>query len=129
MNNKKTFFLNLYKEKLEEIPRAIGGKAPFETLEKKCEELAYLKEICEHLNIGDVSHSCICCGKEIKKLDGQPKGKDWECMWSGGIVEKISAGYGSLLDGDMYVLAICDDCVKLKQLKYVGNYMFPDNCV
>jgi hypothetical protein len=80
------------------------------------------------LNIGAVSYSCICCGKEIKKLDGLPKDKDWEGMWDGGIVERISAGYGSLLDGDMYVLAICDDCVKLKQLKCVGNYMFPDNC-
>ena len=80
------------------------------------------------LNIVDaVSHSCICCGKEIKKLDGQPKDKSWEGIWGGGIVERISAGYGSLLDGDMYVLAICDDCVKLKQLKYVGNYMFTDN--
>jgi len=68
-----------------------------------------------------VSHSCICCGKEIKKLDGLPKDKDWEGMWNGGIVGRISAGYGSLLDGDMYVLAICDDCVKLKELKYVGN--------
>ena len=80
------------------------------------------------LNIGAVSHSCICCGKEIKKLDGLPKDKDWEGMWNGGIVERISAEYGSVLDGDMYVLAICDDCVKLKELKYVGNYMFPDNC-
>lgn len=80
------------------------------------------------LNIVDVSYNCICCGKEIKKLDGLPKDKDWEGMWDGGIVERISAGYGSLLDGDMYVLAICDDCVKLKQLKYVDNYMFPDNC-
>jgi hypothetical protein len=75
------------------------------------------------LNIGAVSHSCIGCGKEIKKLDGLPKDKDWEGMWDGGIVERISAGYGSLLDGDMYILAICDDCVKFKKLKYVGNYM------
>lgn len=79
------------------------------------------------LHIADVSHRCVCCEKEIKKLDGL-KDKDWEGMWDGGIVEKISAGYGSLLDGDMYVLAICDDCVRRKQLKYVGNYMSPDNC-
>ena len=78
------------------------------------------------LGIGAVSHNCICCGKKIKKLDGLPKDSDWEGMWYGGIVQRISAGYGSLLDGDMYILAICDDCVKLKQLKYVGNYMFPD---
>jgi hypothetical protein len=57
MDDKKTFFLNLYKEKLEEIPRAIEGKAPYKILEKKCKELVYLKEVCEHLNISDVIFS------------------------------------------------------------------------
>lgn len=75
-----------------------------------------------------VSRRCICCDKEINKLDGMPNDKEWEGMWNDGIVEKISAGYGSTLDGDMYVLAICDDCVRKKhnegKLLYVGNYMF-----
>ena len=51
-------------------------------------------------------------------------------MWDGGIVEKINAGYGSVLDGNMYVIAICDECIKEKAKEgsatLVGNYMFPD---
>lgn len=77
----------------------------------------------------NTSFKCICCGKEIKKLDGLENDKPWEGMWDDGIVERISAGYGSLLDGDMYVLAICDKCVDQKAeegtLMWVGNYMFP----
>jgi hypothetical protein len=75
-------------------------------------------------------HYCICCDAEIKKIAGFPNDKPWEGMWNDGIVEKVAAGYGSLLDGNMYVLAICDDCVKYKhglgKMPYVGNYMFPD---
>lgn len=82
----------------------------------------------EVLGLFGVSYSCVCCDVAIKKIDGLTKDKDYEGMWNGGIVEKISAGYGSLLDGNMYVLAICDKCVKSKKLKCVGNYMFPDNC-
>ncbi len=52
--------------------------------------------------------------------------KPWEGMWDSGIVERIAAGYGSTLDGNMYVLAICDNCVKEKKLMYVGNYMDHD---
>ena len=75
-----------------------------------------------------ISRACVCCSKEIKKLDGMPNDKEWEGMWDDGIVQKISAGFGSTLDGDMYVIAICDDCAKKKieegALLYVGNYMF-----
>ena len=78
------------------------------------------------MEMNKISYPCIFCGKAIVKLDGVPSCKEWEGMWSDGIVEKISAGYGSILDGNMYILAICDECVKSKQLKYVGNYMFPD---
>ena len=67
---------------------------------------------------------CICCKKEIKEIhEASEHVKEWEGMWSGGIVERISAGYGSRLDGNMYLLAICDDCIIEKKLKYIGNYM------
>lgn len=70
--------------------------------------------------------NCICCNKEIKEIiEGIPSNKEWEGMWNDGIVDRIAAGYGSSLDGNMYIIAICDDCVKEKKLKYVGNYMFP----
>jgi hypothetical protein len=51
-------------------------------------------------------------------------------MWNNGIVANISAGYGSTLDGGVYVLAICDDCTRKKQLDgtiaHTGDYMSPD---
>ncbi len=51
-------------------------------------------------------------------------------MWNDGIVGNISAGYGSILDGNMYAIAICDECTKKRHLDgtiaYVGNYMSPE---
>jgi hypothetical protein len=49
-----------------------------------------------------------------------------EGMWEGGIVDRIAANYGSSLDGNMYILAICDKCVIERKLKYVGNYIEND---
>jgi hypothetical protein len=52
-------------------------------------------------------------------------------MWSDGIVHIIDAGYGSNHDTDKFVIAICDDCIKLNledgTLLYHGNYMYPDH--
>ena len=73
-------------------------------------------------------HNCLVCNKQINKLDDLPKDQEWEGVWQDGIVQKIDAGYGSCLDGDMFCLAICDDCViekyKEGKIKHVGNYMF-----
>lgn len=88
--------------------------------------ILFLQDIEKRNIINNVSYNCVCCDKPIKKLDGLPNGKDWEGMFDGGIVEKISAGYGSDLDGDIYILAICDNCIKEKKLKYIGNYLFPE---
>lgn len=48
-------------------------------------------------------------------------------MWNDGLVHKVSAGYGSCHDGDEFIIAICDDCIKKKKLTgniaYVDNYM------
>ena len=73
-------------------------------------------------------YNCVCCGAEIKNISGERLGTedDWCSMWGGGIVGKIDAPYGSIHDGDMYVIAICDNCVKEKKLRYVGNYLFPE---
>ena len=49
-------------------------------------------------------------------------------MINNGIIHIIDAGYGSTHDGDQFVIAICDDCIKENledaTLLYYGNYMF-----
>jgi len=78
-----------------------------------------------------IERKCICCGKKITILDsiGQ-NSKPKLCMWDDGMVAKIDAGYGSRNDGDMFYIAICDDCtkekVKDKSLEYIGSYMYPE---
>lgn len=51
-------------------------------------------------------------------------------MWNDGIVANISAGYGSTLDGNMYVIAICDECTRKKHqegiIAYTGDYLISD---
>jgi hypothetical protein len=70
----------------------------------------------------DNYYNCMCCGFAVKKLDPTVDG-----MWDGGIVQEISAGYGSSLDGDKFIIALCDKCVdreaKIGFLKFNGNYM------
>jgi len=48
-------------------------------------------------------------------------------MINNGIIHIIDAGYGSTHDGDQFVIAICDDCIKQNledaTLLYFGNYM------
>lgn len=74
------------------------------------------------------TYKCLKCGKVIKELRlNDPKEKDTDRMWDDGIVFKMYAGYGSLLDGDMFTGALCDTCVdKLaidKTIKYDGDYI------
>ena len=79
-----------------------------------------------------MDYNCIICDKEIKQLHeslgDQP---DYNGCFDDGIVDKISAGFGSLLDGNMYVIAICDKCIDSKckagKAKYVGDYLMPNN--
>lgn len=69
---------------------------------------------------------CICCGKEIKSLLPDPDMK--YDMVDGGIVTHINAGFGSEHDGDVFQIAICDECINEKEredrLILVGNYLF-----
>jgi hypothetical protein len=64
--------------------------------------------------------------KKDKTTDGRYKTIDSE-MISGGIIQIISAGYGSKHDGDQVVVAICDGCVTEKlgdaTILYFDNYM------
>ena len=78
------------------------------------------------------TYKCLKCGKEIKALEHDTNAdnqefKDDEKMWNDGIVFKMSAGYGSKLDGNMFMGAICDECIdtmaQIDSLKYIGDYI------
>lgn len=47
-----------------------------------------------------------------------------------GIIQVIDAGYGSKHDGDQFIIAICDVCIKENKedgtLLYYDNYMYSD---
>ena len=95
---------------------------------------------------------CICCKKNsVTPLhsnivgDGAAKSEE-DLIWKkekrkddslvnvnnemidNGIIHIIDAGYGSTHDGDQFVIAICDDCIKENlgdaTLLYYGNYMY-----
>jgi hypothetical protein len=99
---------------------------------------------------------CICCKKnnvipypskfssKISTEDSPPQNEE-DVLWkkerredgsfvnvnnemiNNGIIHIIDAGYGSSHDGDQFVIAICDDCIKENKqdatLLYYGNYM------
>jgi hypothetical protein len=93
---------------------------------------------------------CICCKKNNVVPTGRPYIKRekpeeyilWEKnkrpdgslvnvnneMIDNGIIHIIDAGYGSSHDGDQFIIAICDDCIKNNSedgtLLYYGNYMY-----
>ena len=54
-------------------------------------------------------------------------------MIDNGIIHIIDAGYGSRFDGDQFIIAICDDCIKENladaTLLYYGNYMGYGNMI
>jgi hypothetical protein len=70
--------------------------------------------------------NCVKCGSEIKPLLEEDYG-----MVDRGVVDNISAGYGSRYDGDVVQIGICDDCldglIKDKKVKLVYNYIL-GNC-
>jgi hypothetical protein len=65
--------------------------------------------------------------KDSKRPDGSLVNVNNE-MIDNGIIHIIDAGYGSTHDGDQFVIAICDDCIKENlgdaTLLYYGNYMY-----
>jgi hypothetical protein len=60
---------------------------------------------------------CICCGIEIKPILVDYFDKPEEGMWERGVVTKLQMPFGSELDGNVYIIAICDTCIvnKLKE--------------
>lgn len=78
---------------------------------------------------------CICCGTTIKPLyEDKPEqelifSENIHSIWDGGIVSKISAGFGSSNDGEVYVIGVCDECINKKVnsgvVAHVGDYIEP----
>jgi hypothetical protein len=65
--------------------------------------------------------NCLICDKEVLPLyplEGRPDPEN--AMWNGAVVDRIEAGFGSIFDTDIFLIAICDDCVKKKGLKPVN---------
>ena len=64
--------------------------------------------------------------RNSKRSDGSLVNVNNE-MIDNGIIHIIDAGYGSTHDGDQFIIAICDDCIKENKqdatLLYYGNYM------
>lgn len=64
--------------------------------------------------------------KNYKRLDGSLVNVNNK-MIDNGIIQIIYAGYGSRHDGDQFIIAICDDCIKENledaSLLYYGSYM------
>ena len=76
--------------------------------------------------------SCIRCGKDIDPLIGfEHPNEEYNDIIStvidGAVCGKISAPYGSIHDGDVCALGICDGCVDIlleeHRLVYLGDYM------
>lgn len=72
---------------------------------------------------------CILCGKRLKKSDYEgitPQTAE-SINISGGTAANLDCGYGSRLDGNMYIVACCDECLKKakveKRITYLGNFI------
>lgn len=63
-------------------------------------------------------YRCFCCSKIILTSD-----KDG--FVQGGLISEITAHYGSKFDGNIYKIAICDQCIEERngRLKFVKNYL------
>lgn len=99
------------------------------TLEQFQEALNTLTKYCnqDFKKVHGNDRPCICCNNSISPIDTIPTRFPQSGMYKNGIVDKISAGYGSDFDGNMYIIAVCDECIKkLKEenkIQSAGNYM------
>lgn len=74
---------------------------------------------------------CILCGDKLKPTwhaeEGITPQTAESINISGGTATSISCGYGSRLDGNMYIIAVCDRCLKkaheAKRVTHIGNFI------
>jgi hypothetical protein len=78
------------------------------------EALATIKAYNEQLNLHVSNRTCCVCRENvISKIEAtyiHPL-KQEQGMWSDGVVEKITFGFGSKHDMDSYYIAVCDECI------------------
>lgn len=94
---------------------------------EKAKQTILLFENQSFIKIYGKSRPCICCNKKIKLTYPSHNNHPESASYDGGVVSKISAGYGSTHDTNMYIIALCDQCIdKLKKenkIYFAGNYM------
>ena len=59
-----------------------------------------------------MERNCIKCGKSIKPVWEKFNFPVNQEAWGGGVVNEITAGYGSNFDGNTFIIAICDKCIE-----------------
>jgi len=74
------------------------------------------------------SLNCIVCGSEIEISNRDTESHKFEeLVWDHGVVEKMYGNYGSVYDGDVFYIALCDDCINKKKeqgsILVINNYM------
>ena len=73
---------------------------------------------------------CVCCEKNLESLWFESLQIDYpeQGIWSGGASSKMEIGYGSVFDGETFVIAFCDECIKEKFSKgLIGKKIRSDN--
>lgn len=73
--------------------------------------------------------NCIVCKSKLRpSMDAEltEQTADFTPLLDGAVA-RISCGYGSALDGNIYIIAVCDTCLKeaakTTRLVYTGNYL------
>ena len=64
---------------------------------------------------------CIFCKINIKEIEKSRKPDGG--MYFDAVVDSISANYGSKFDGDIFLIAMCDECIENENVKKIGNYL------
>lgn len=73
------------------------------------------------------TRNCIRCGTEIKAIDygsNTHMNNPEVAMWNGGIVDIITAGFGSNKDMEQFIVTICDRCIEHPSVQKVDNVKF-----
>jgi hypothetical protein len=68
---------------------------------------------------------CIICKKELKSIYDE----SFDCV-DGGTVDKLYMPFGSIYDGMVFQMGLCDDCIdkliKEEKIKEIGDYLNPE---
>ena len=59
---------------------------------------------------------CLICGKNIQEVHHFNDEDPARNCWDGGVVEWVTAGYGSVHDCSRFLICICDACITAKKI-------------